>query len=123
MLIYPALNLNLERFTPSHLISLSDVILSHKLLKLCSDAYSKQNGEIKLRPDIDPFLSPSYISDEILSKFPPVRMVVGTEDPLHDDCYRLLNRLIGLSINSKMTVYKHVPHGFMNFDAMMDEAS
>lgn len=42
--------------------------------------------------------------------------MVGTEDPLHDDCYRLLAKLKNVGNDCKMTVYKGLPHGFMNYD-------
>ena len=41
----------------------------------------------------DPFISPILVSDNLLSKLPPVRMTVAATDPLHDDCMRLVGRL------------------------------
>lgn len=35
LLIYPALNLNMQRFTPSLLVSLNDTMLPHTFLKIC----------------------------------------------------------------------------------------
>lgn len=44
-------------------------------------------------------------------------MIVGTEDAFHDDCHRMLERMVNLGNNDiKMTVYNNMPHGFMNFD-------
>lgn len=43
-------------------------------------------------------------------------MQVGTFDPLHDDCFRLLERMVGLNKDVKMTVYNNLPHGFLNLD-------
>lgn len=65
VLIYPALNLNSSSFTPSHIIALEDAILSHKLLKMCVNAYAVKNGEHKLNADRDPFLSPIHLSDQV----------------------------------------------------------
>lgn len=33
--IYPVIDINLARYSPSLLISLEDVVLNHNLLKLC----------------------------------------------------------------------------------------
>lgn len=40
-LIYPALNLNLQGYTPSFLTSLNDMILPHTFLKICLKSYIK----------------------------------------------------------------------------------
>lgn len=41
----------------------------------------------------DIYLSPIFASDELLSKFPPTRMILGEHDPLYDDCVRFCARL------------------------------
>lgn len=64
-MVYPALNLDLKRFTPSHFIALDDPLLSHKVLKICSKAYLEVDGKFKFPPEKDPFISPSYLSDEV----------------------------------------------------------
>lgn len=83
---YPALSLNVKEFTPSFLVSLDDNLLHHTVLKLCLESYISEpfNGKI------DPLLSPSKVSDEILSRFPKTRIIVGTYDPLHDESFRLV---------------------------------
>jgi hormone-sensitive lipase len=42
--------------------------------------------------------------------------VVGTVDPLHDESWRLIQRLNGLNKDFYMIVYTHMPHGFLSFD-------
>lgn len=34
------------------------------------------------------------LSDEILSKFPPTRMMCGTKDPLHDNTWEFASKLL-----------------------------
>jgi hormone-sensitive lipase len=41
VLVYPALNLNFNNYTPSLLSSLNDMILPHTFLKICLTAYLK----------------------------------------------------------------------------------
>lgn len=112
MLAYPALRVDLNAFTPSYLIALHDHILPHSVLKLIPGAYIPEGG----RPKEDPLLSPIYASDELLEKLPPIRMMVGEKDPLHDDCWRLVDRLKKLNKDIKMTVYKDLSHGFLGYD-------
>lgn len=61
-------------------------------------------------------LSPSLVSDEILNRFPKTRIVVGTYDPLHDESFRLLLRLVKLKKDVKLIEYQSMPHGFLSFD-------
>ncbi|EAR88616.3 hypothetical protein TTHERM_00185900 (macronuclear) [Tetrahymena thermophila SB210] len=115
VIAYPALNLNLRYFTPSFLLALDDQILPHTFLKMCLDSYVPE--QIGLRPESDPFISPIYASDELLRELPPTRILVGTNDPLHDECWRFLQKLENLNKDVKMVVYDQMPHGFLNYDA------
>jgi len=112
MLSYPALNLYAKRFVPSYYLAIEDVILPYSLLKLCIKAYIPE----EFCPMVDPFLSPIMASDEMLSKLPPVRIITGNIDPLHDDSWRLMHRMQALQKDVKMIVYDNMPHGFMSFD-------
>jgi hormone-sensitive lipase len=55
--------------------------------------------------NIDPLISPSLASDDILSRFPPTRIILGTNDPLHDESFRLANKLLKLNRDVKITEY------------------
>lgn len=58
VLVYPALNLCDNFYTPSLLTSLTDLILPHTFLKICLKAYLKEGVNPK-----DPFVSPIFASD------------------------------------------------------------
>lgn len=93
LLAYPALNMSMTSFTPSLLIALDDYALRFNLLLGCIHDYSL-GGDAAT----DPYISPSMIKDEDLAQFPPVRLIVSGRDPLRDENYRLLQRLVyGLS--------------------------
>lgn len=89
ILCYPALNLSLNCFIPSHLISLEDLILPYSFLKMCLSMYA---GEAD--PNTDPFLSPILINDNDLKRFPPVRIMIAGKDPLRDDSFKFALRLL-----------------------------
>jgi len=112
VLAYPALHLSTKKFSPSLLLALDDQMIPYSLLKLCMQSYIAKGFNC----DIDPFLSPLMASDELLSKLPPVRMFVGTKDPLHDDCWRFTQRLMNLGRDVRLVAYKEMPHGFLNYD-------
>ena len=90
ILSYPALNLCLDRFMPSHLLALDDLILPYSFLQICLKLYVGDKG----RPDVDPFLSPLIIRDEDLAKFPKTRIAVAGRDPLRDDSFKFALRLM-----------------------------
>lgn len=57
VLVYPALNLNINYYTPSLLHALNDMILPHTMLKVCLKAYIK---DPKFDPTNDSLISPLY---------------------------------------------------------------
>jgi hormone-sensitive lipase len=67
-----------------HLILLK--VLPHTFLRLCIESYI---GDVAYNADIDPLISPSKASDEILMRFPKTWILAGTNDPLHDESWRL----------------------------------
>ena len=121
-----------KNFTPSYLKSFNDVILHHSFLQLCAKLYM---ADPRLKPEVDPFLSPIHTSNEvfknlniiyllkrnifklkILSLFPPVYLIAGGGDPLHDDCIRFLQKMLKIGKNIKMKSYVGLTHGFLNYD-------
>ncbi len=42
--------------------------------------------------------------------------MVGENDPLLDDSWRLLEKLVLLKQDIKMNVYKFLPHAFLSYD-------
>jgi len=89
LLSYPALNLHPPNYSPSFLLAIEDQILPYSVLKLCIKAYIPE----EFKPDFDPFISPVLASNELLEQLPPLIIVTGTNDPLHDDNWRLLHKL------------------------------
>ena len=65
------------------------MILPYHLLNFCLVAYK---GEFKNRDNL--FLSPILANNVLLRMFPPVRILTGSADPLRDDNYRFLKKLL-----------------------------
>lgn len=112
LLSYPALNIHPSSFSPSLLLSLDDMVLHHTFLKLCYDCYVQDHS---VESEYAYYLSPSTAPDTLLEKLPKTRIVVGSSDPLHDECWRLVERLTVLNRDVKMTVFEGMVHGGMNF--------
>ena len=68
---------------------IDDKILPYHLVRYCLEAY--RNG---YKEEEDPFLSPGLIKDEVLKYYPPCRIYIGSNDPLRDDSYYFLKRLM-----------------------------
>jgi len=112
LLAYPALNLHQRRFNPSIMLAIDDLIVPYSFLKLCLEAYIPEGAF----PEKDPFLSPILASEELLSKLPKTRIMVGNKDPLHDEAWRLTDKMRKLGRDIRMVVYKDMPHGFLGYD-------
>ena len=108
---YPAVNLSRRNFTDSLLFTLEDLIVPHTFLKLCLSSYIQDPD---LDADSNPYLSPLAIPDEDLQRFPSVRMLVGSSDPLHDDCWRFLEKLLNNQVDAYLKVYEGAVHGCLN---------
>jgi hormone-sensitive lipase len=78
-------------YSPSYLYSLNDKILGHTILGICIHSYSLNPATQLMK---DPFMSPILLSDEIIAKFPPTRILCGTKDPLVDCSWRFASRLL-----------------------------
>jgi len=111
LLGYPALNLSISSFTPSLLTSMDDLILTYSFLNVCISSYIPPDAD----PTKDPYLSPSLVTDEDLKKFPPIRIMSAGMDPLRDESYKLMYRLIKLKKDARMIEYRMLPHGFWSF--------
>mmetsp|Transcript_28093 Transcript_28093/g.27791 ORF Transcript_28093/g.27791 Transcript_28093/m.27791 type:complete len:420 (+) Transcript_28093:393-1652(+) len=111
ILSYPSLRLDKNFFTPSLLLSLDDFLIPHTLMKLIVENYLKDPS---LDPVNDIFISPIAASDEMIKAMPPVRILVGDNDPLQDDCMRFAEKLLNANGDVKLTIFQGTPHGALN---------
>ena len=88
-LIYPALLMDDSFCTSSYYRGLDEPVLHYSVMRLCLDSYLTE--EFKALED--PYLSPLVADNELVEKLPPIRIIIGSEDPLCDDTYRMLARL------------------------------
>eukprot|EP00355_Strombidium_rassoulzadegani_P008585 CAMPEP_0168627624 /NCGR_PEP_ID=MMETSP0449_2-20121227/11362_1 /TAXON_ID=1082188 /ORGANISM="Strombidium rassoulzadegani, Strain ras09" /LENGTH=66 /DNA_ID=CAMNT_0008669893 /DNA_START=65 /DNA_END=265 /DNA_ORIENTATION=- len=54
-------------------------------------------------------------SDEILSQFPPTRLLLAGICPLKDDGILLLDRLLSNGVDARGVELRLMPHAFLNF--------
>lgn len=71
----------------------------------------------------DPLLSPYWADDQLLTKFPPVRILTVHLDPCLDDCVMFAKKLKKLGNTVGIEVLEGLPHGFLNFSLMAKEAN
>ena len=110
VLSYPALNLDKSMYSPSLMYALEDLLVPHTFLKLCLDSYLGSCRDIR-----DPLISPSFVDKETLQRLPPVRILVGTQDPFHDECWRFAERLADCGKDVKLAVFAGASHGGLNY--------
>ncbi|CAI2383830.1 unnamed protein product [Moneuplotes crassus] len=109
--VYPAMNLSLKNFCPSLILSLDDFILPSGFLYLCVEAYVKDGD-----PETDHFLSPGICPDNILQRFPPTRIMSAGNDPLRDEAYKFVLRLLDNGVDVTCKEYINFPHGFISLN-------
>jgi hormone-sensitive lipase len=62
-----------------------------------------------------PLISPGLMEKEILERLPPIRIMVGTEDPFHDECWRFTEKLLNIGKDVKLSIFSGASHGGLNF--------
>jgi hormone-sensitive lipase len=86
-----AVRVDEQYFSPSFVLCLKDLILPYHLLRFILEAY---RGDLKENEFDNMFLSPILAPNSLLKNLPPVRMIVGSADPLRDDNFRYLKKLM-----------------------------
>ena len=120
-LFYPALKIDINTLVPSYLNAVNDLILEYHLLKFCIDSYSGKltdNGKV-ITDTRNKFLSPLFMDNNILKLLPPVRIFGGSCDPLRDDTFYLMEKLLKLNKDVYFYEFKYFPHGYLNYDFKM----
>lgn len=80
-LSYPCMRMRFREYSPSMLLCLEDLILNYGGIGMVRTMYLDDASLI----DLDPYLTPILMNDEILLKLPPVKIYCGNKDPLFDD--------------------------------------
>ena len=112
MVCYPALNLE-DKFTPSLLGPLTDIIVPYPFLEICLNQYLKDE---RCDPTKDPLISPIKYTKEIIKQLPPLRIFVGEDDCLKDESIRFLeNAVVAGHKDIQLVIYKMLRHGFLVF--------
>ncbi|ALC41362.1 CG11055 [Drosophila busckii] len=70
----------------------------------------------------DPFLSPYWASDEWLSQLPETKILTLNMDPCLDDCVMFAKKLKRLGRAVSLEILEGLPHGFLNFTMLSNEA-
>lgn len=108
---YPCVNWDFSRPSLGVLRSLDDDLLYYKIFKEFSRYYV---DDLK---DMESFLvSPLlYASDELLRRFPMVKLLVTLDDPLAHDTFEFVDRLLVNGVNVEVTEFPGFIHGTMSF--------
>ena len=120
-MFYPALKMDINTIVPSYLNSMTDLILEYHLLLFCIDSYSGKktdNGKVVTNTR-NKFLSPLFMDDNVLKLLPPIRIFGCSCDPLRDDTFYLMEKLLKLNKDIFFYEFKYFPHGFLNYDFKM----
>ena len=112
LLSYPCASMDCRHFSPSLSLCLEDPLVPYSFLKLCVESYLRPSDN----PQSDPYLSPLVASPSDLCHFPPVRIMIGTLDPLLDQSLELADRLLEAGVSVKLAQFEGMGHGSLNLD-------
>lgn len=102
-------------------MSLEDLILPFSYIEIYKEMYI-QDPTIDIETNY--YVSPLKATDEILRQMPRLRIMVGSRDPLMDDCWRYTERLALLERDIWIKIYKGFPHGAISlcFEGGVEES-
>jgi acetyl esterase/lipase len=72
------------------------------------------------------YMSPGpLIPDDLLQLFPKTHIICAGNDPLRDESYYFIDRLLSNGVDARITEMEMMPHGFLNYNmkfSKMNEA-
>ena len=107
--LYPCCHTGIRNMNLTLAASFEDLMLDIKILHYFNRAYRGFYPN-----DLDPFLNPLLVNDNILKKLPPTRFMTATHDPLRDDTIRLLRKISKIEgLDVKNYEFTNYQHGFL----------
>ena len=110
--LYPASHTGIKNMSLSLASSFEDFMLNIKSLLSINKSYREYYPN-----DLDPFLNPSEVTEEILKHLPKTTFFTATNDPLRDDTIRLIRKMVKVpGLDVKDYELQNYQHGFLASD-------
>ena len=110
--LYPACHTGIKNMSLSLASSFEDHMLNIKSLLFINKVYRDYYPN-----DLDPFLNPSEVTEEILKHLPKTTIISATNDPLRDDTIRFMRKISKIpDLDVKDYELENYQHGFMGSD-------
>ena len=110
--LYPACHTGIKNMSLSLASSFEDFMLNIKSLLFINKAYRDYYPN-----DLDPFLNPTEVTEEILKHLPKTIFISATNDPLRDDIIRLIRKMAKIpDLDVKDYELENYQHGFLGPD-------
>ena len=110
--LYPACHTGIKNMSLSLASSFEDHMLNIKSLLFINKVYRYYYPN-----DLDPFLNPSEVTEEILKHLPKTTIISATNDPLRDDTIRFMRKISKIpDLDVKDYELENYQHGFMGPD-------
>ena len=107
--LYPACHTGVKNMSLSLASSFEDFLLNINSLLFINKAYRGYYPN-----DLDPFLNPSEVTEDILKHLPKTTFITATKDPLRDDIIRLIRKISKIpDLDVKDYELINYQHGFM----------
>ena len=110
--LYPACHTGIKNMSLSLASSFENHMLNIKSLLFINKVYRDYYPN-----DLDPFLNPSEVTEEILKHLPKTTIISATNDPLRDDTIRFMRKISKIpDLDVKDYELENYQHGFMGPD-------
>ena len=109
---YPVFQLDPLGFMPSMLLSVDEELLGQGFLLFALACFTRKGGNADKNCLISPLLAP----DAMLRRIPPCIFMVGENDCLRDQAFKMTLRILKLKGFCHLIVMKDYIHGFKSLD-------
>ena len=107
-LLYPCCNNSKKNMSLSLSSSFEDYKITIKGLKEINESYRGYYPN-----ELDPFINPRDAPDILIKSMPKTRFLLGSRDPLRDDCVRLIYKMCVAGNDVKAYDFYNYHHGFI----------
>jgi len=106
--LYPCCNNSRKNMSLSLSSSFEDYKITIKGLKEINESYRGYYPN-----ELDPFINPRDAPDILIKNMPKTRFLLGSHDPLRDDCVRLIYKMCVAGNDVKAYDFFNYQHGFI----------
>jgi len=118
VLFYPCTRIVFDVMTPSLMMAGHDSMIEYSIMgHIQTSVLDLGNNNIE-DYEKDDYLNVFLTDPKTIQQFPKTTVVIASDDPLKDECFRLSDLLLQNGVNVNIKEFLFHPHGFMNLTSI-----